>query len=203
MSLLNVESYVFINVFYLVLFCIHVCVDDVIKKKKFPRAKNLCPLADAWKVFREHFACGDISDGRGIYPFLANSPSGTHALPNMNLYFRYDNIRKKMNSSLKLGKRRTQILLSYEIQSRENSYKTAQFKDLVLNIEETYLSKEVLHLIHILLICLWLDWPIKEVHFYGVPEGPILFATSLRNLGETCLSFRAFLDRPLLTILPF
>ena len=33
MSLLNVESYVFINVFYLVLFCIHVCVDDVIKKK--------------------------------------------------------------------------------------------------------------------------------------------------------------------------
>ena len=32
MSLLNVESYVFINVFYLVLFCIHVCVDDVIKK---------------------------------------------------------------------------------------------------------------------------------------------------------------------------
>ena len=26
MSLLNVESYVFINVFYLVLFCIHVCV---------------------------------------------------------------------------------------------------------------------------------------------------------------------------------
>ena len=34
MSLLNVESYVFINVFYLVLFCIHVCVDDVIYKKK-------------------------------------------------------------------------------------------------------------------------------------------------------------------------
>ena len=33
MSLLNVESYVFINVFYLVLFCIYVCVDDVIKKK--------------------------------------------------------------------------------------------------------------------------------------------------------------------------
>ena len=31
MSLLNVESYVFINVFYLVSFCIHVCVDDVIK----------------------------------------------------------------------------------------------------------------------------------------------------------------------------
>ena len=35
MSLLNVESYVFINVFYLVLFCIHVFVDDVIKKKIF------------------------------------------------------------------------------------------------------------------------------------------------------------------------
>ena len=34
MSLLNVESYVFINAFYLVLFCIHVCVDDVIEKKK-------------------------------------------------------------------------------------------------------------------------------------------------------------------------
>ena len=34
MSLLNVQSYVFINVFYLVLFCVHVCVDDVIKKKK-------------------------------------------------------------------------------------------------------------------------------------------------------------------------
>ena len=33
MSLLNVESYVFINVFYLVSFCIHVCVDDSIKKK--------------------------------------------------------------------------------------------------------------------------------------------------------------------------
>ena len=30
MSLLNVESYVFMNLFYLVLFCIHVCVDDVI-----------------------------------------------------------------------------------------------------------------------------------------------------------------------------
>ena len=33
MSLLNVESYVFVHVFYLVLFCIHVYVDDVIKKK--------------------------------------------------------------------------------------------------------------------------------------------------------------------------
>ena len=39
MSLLNVESYVFINVFYLVLFCIHVCVDDVIKKTK---QRNYC-----------------------------------------------------------------------------------------------------------------------------------------------------------------
>ena len=33
-SLLNVESNVFINVFCLVLFCIHVCVDDVIYIKK-------------------------------------------------------------------------------------------------------------------------------------------------------------------------
>ena len=33
MSLLNVESYVFINVFYLVLFCIHVCADDVLYKR--------------------------------------------------------------------------------------------------------------------------------------------------------------------------
>ena len=33
MYLLNVKSYVFINVFYLVLFCIHDYVDDVIKKK--------------------------------------------------------------------------------------------------------------------------------------------------------------------------
>ena len=41
MSLLNVESYVFINVFYLVLFCIHVCVDDIIKKKKLPKDLKL------------------------------------------------------------------------------------------------------------------------------------------------------------------
>ena len=34
MSLLNVESHVFINVFYLVWFCIHICVDGAIKKKK-------------------------------------------------------------------------------------------------------------------------------------------------------------------------
>ena len=33
MSFLNVESYVFMNLFCLVLNCIHVCVDDVIKKK--------------------------------------------------------------------------------------------------------------------------------------------------------------------------
>ena len=33
MSLLNVESYVFINVLYLVSLCIHVYVDDVIGKK--------------------------------------------------------------------------------------------------------------------------------------------------------------------------
>ena len=39
MSYLNVESYVFINVFYLVLFCIHICVDDVIKKKKKVKVK--------------------------------------------------------------------------------------------------------------------------------------------------------------------
>ena len=31
MSLLNVESYDFINVFYLVLFCIHVCADVITK----------------------------------------------------------------------------------------------------------------------------------------------------------------------------
>ena len=34
MSLLNIESYVFINVFHLVLSCIHLCVDDVKYKKK-------------------------------------------------------------------------------------------------------------------------------------------------------------------------
>ena len=34
MSLFNVESYGFINVFYLVIFCIHVCVDDEQKKKQ-------------------------------------------------------------------------------------------------------------------------------------------------------------------------
>ena len=40
MSLLNVVSYVFINVFYLVLFCIHVCV-DVIKKHIFFVARQI------------------------------------------------------------------------------------------------------------------------------------------------------------------
>ena len=39
MSLLNVETYDFINIFYLVLFCIHVCVHNVINKKK-ERAKK-------------------------------------------------------------------------------------------------------------------------------------------------------------------
>ena len=33
MSLLNFESYVFIDVFCLVLFVSHICVDDVIEKK--------------------------------------------------------------------------------------------------------------------------------------------------------------------------
>ena len=36
MPLLNVQSYVFINVFYLVLFCIHVYVDAVTEKKTDP-----------------------------------------------------------------------------------------------------------------------------------------------------------------------
>ena len=44
MSLLNVESYVFINVFYLALFCIHVCIDDVIKKKKDMSKFDFCWL---------------------------------------------------------------------------------------------------------------------------------------------------------------
>ena len=47
MSLLNVESYVFINVFYLVLFCIHVCVDDVIKKNDI---LLLVKLSAFWKI---------------------------------------------------------------------------------------------------------------------------------------------------------
>ena len=41
MSLLNVESYNFINVFCLVLFCIYVCVDDAIEKKIVSAEKNL------------------------------------------------------------------------------------------------------------------------------------------------------------------
>ena len=47
MSLLNVESYVFINIFYLVLFCIHVCVDDVIgKKRKEKKEKEFQAVPD-------------------------------------------------------------------------------------------------------------------------------------------------------------
>ena len=37
MSLLNVESHVFINIFYLDLFLINVCVDGVINKKKLKK----------------------------------------------------------------------------------------------------------------------------------------------------------------------
>ena len=37
MSLLNVESHVFINIFYLDLFHINVCVDGVINKKKLKK----------------------------------------------------------------------------------------------------------------------------------------------------------------------
>ena len=45
MSLLNIESYVFINVIYLVLFCIQVCVDDVTKKnKKTPKKTGAFPV---------------------------------------------------------------------------------------------------------------------------------------------------------------
>ena len=47
MSLLNIESYVFINVFYLVLFCIHVCVDDVIKKNDILLSVKLSAV---WKI---------------------------------------------------------------------------------------------------------------------------------------------------------
>ena len=48
MSLLNVESYVFISVFYLVLFCIHVCLNYVIKKKNLNSIEVLIskPLVD-------------------------------------------------------------------------------------------------------------------------------------------------------------
>ena len=41
MPLLNIESYVFINLFYLVLFCIRFCVDDIREKKKFDNGKTI------------------------------------------------------------------------------------------------------------------------------------------------------------------
>ena len=47
MSLLNVESYIFINVFYLVLFCIHVCVDDVIYIYKWTGSVKSSAQVDA------------------------------------------------------------------------------------------------------------------------------------------------------------
>ena len=62
MSLLNIESYVFINVFYLALFCIHVCVDDVIyiyitnsqiEFKTSMLNSSLCDYSDAYILF--HF----------------------------------------------------------------------------------------------------------------------------------------------------
>ena len=48
MSLLNVESHVF-NVFYLVLFSIHVCVDDVIKKSVKENLTGCLDITPAWK----------------------------------------------------------------------------------------------------------------------------------------------------------
>ena len=62
MSLLNVVSYVFINVFYLVLFCIHVCV-DVIKKTyflwlaKFWGATSASALQKFYFAFRSFNFC--------------------------------------------------------------------------------------------------------------------------------------------------
>ena len=53
MSLLNVESYVFINVFYLVSFCIHVCVDDAIKNIYIYIFNALPILCVAWFKGRE------------------------------------------------------------------------------------------------------------------------------------------------------
>ena len=41
MPLLNIESYVFINLFYLVLFCIRFCVDDIREKKTFDNGKTI------------------------------------------------------------------------------------------------------------------------------------------------------------------
>ena len=46
MSLLNVDSYGFINIFYLVLFCIHVCVHNVINQKKKESQKILLIATD-------------------------------------------------------------------------------------------------------------------------------------------------------------
>ena len=61
MSLLNVESYVFINVFYLVLFCIHVCVDDdVIKKKWYPFVSKVkCILENLETLFGTIGTCAN------------------------------------------------------------------------------------------------------------------------------------------------
>ena len=47
MSLLNVEPYFLINVFYVVLFCIHVCVDDVIRIECLKNMK-LCLESRSW-----------------------------------------------------------------------------------------------------------------------------------------------------------
>ena len=53
MSLLNIESCIFLNVFYLVLFYIHVCVDDVIEKKLKIWNLKLCDgMPSPIKVFK-------------------------------------------------------------------------------------------------------------------------------------------------------
>ena len=39
-SLLNVESYVFVNIFHLVLFSIHGCVHDVMEKRFFSQVND-------------------------------------------------------------------------------------------------------------------------------------------------------------------
>ena len=54
MSLLNVESYVFINVFYLVLFYIHVCVDDVTKNKQKKNYRLICLLVYVFFTILSH-----------------------------------------------------------------------------------------------------------------------------------------------------
>ena len=61
MSLMNVESYVFINVFYLDLFCTHVCVDDVIEKKS-----SISPLSPIDILYEEFtnlktFVCQELN----------------------------------------------------------------------------------------------------------------------------------------------